>query len=481
MPIPSILVNGNAPRPTGTEANSTFALATASVALMLVDTSQIGLVQWVVTAPRGSTCAVASELPARPFSTTVGPFDVVGTYIISATANGDPLQQSQCALTVKTTNRSLRIPGETEFDQWDVDSTFWKAIRDLYLELDGIAGGGVALASGAELPTDIDPAATSTQGIGSKAARADHVHGPFTIAGQAAYDFIARNAGNTAWIRFPKGSDGTVLTVTAGVVDWVTPAAGLALTGTAPTDIVSSATANVGAASTAAKGDHTHGPFTVTGQTSQDLLKFDGTNWSRLAIGTNGHVLTITAGVVGWAAPASTTLAGDATGAAGSNIVEKLTGISNVVKFPAAHTAAEITQAQATSGNGAKVRFSAQTSFGTGVTNGGEALVAGGGKNSTGLKGGVTLALGLTASTEEPWVQVAELTTGQRVLAIGHGSTITTTDAPNGIGDGTLLIKAAGTTQTAAPGAGWCSFQLLADGFYMIDENLNWWMLAARG
>jgi len=74
----------------------------------------------------------------------------------------------------------------------------------------------------------------------------------------------------------------------------------------------------------------------------------------------------------------------------------------------------------------------AQSSAGSGVVNGGKLVVRGGGKNSTGLRGGFEAAFGVTESTREPWLQMRELTVGQRFLRIGGGSTVTLTDAPGG-------------------------------------------------
>lgn len=59
---------------------------------------------------------------------------------------------------------------------------------------------------------------------------------------------------------------------------------------------------------------------------------------SKLSPGSNGQALITSGGVTVWGSPSggSVTLAGDVTGASGSNIVEKLTGTSNLVTLPGA-------------------------------------------------------------------------------------------------------------------------------------------------
>lgn len=81
--------------------------------------------------------------------------------------------------------------------------------------------------------------------------------------------------------------------------------------GTDVADIQPVGTANVlGASASAAPINHAH-KFAISGQTTGDIIYFDGTNWVRLAKDTNGKYLTLSSGFPAWATVPTTDLTAD--------------------------------------------------------------------------------------------------------------------------------------------------------------------------
>lgn len=140
--IPAVRVNGNAPRPDGSEANSTFALS-ASVALTLASAVGIFSLRWEVTsAPDGATAALGSATPLAPFNTTYGPLDVTGTYLLKAIANEDPDSVYEFAVCVKTATLLMRKPAVGEDTQWDAERQYQPAISHVIDQVETLGGGG---------------------------------------------------------------------------------------------------------------------------------------------------------------------------------------------------------------------------------------------------------------------------------------------------------------------------------------------------
>ena len=81
-----------------------------------------------------------------------------------------------------------------------------------------------------------------------------------------------------------------------------------------------------------------------------------------------------------------------------------------------------------------------------GNNKGGTLILEGGAKAGTGLKGGVQLCLN---GTTEVNVEVAEVVSGNSVVALARGSALTSTQMPANTGNGVIYIANAGTAPTA--------------------------------
>lgn len=181
MPAPLILVNGASPpttRPaplpaTGTKANGTITKGTLAAAVTLsVDSSQlsqIGSVTYSVIAPEGSACVVTTPSPTRPFSTTIGPFDLEGRYYVIAYANGDAVtQRTVVALSVPTVSAGFHIPNVGEQTEWDPIYGWLHDYRAMVLVVDALAAiGGVGTLGGDAVGTI---ASNRVTGIGTGAS-----------------------------------------------------------------------------------------------------------------------------------------------------------------------------------------------------------------------------------------------------------------------------------------------------------------------
>lgn len=91
MPTPTIVVDGV------TATSSVFVVSRgvgASAALSVSNQNGISSLLWSVRElPAGSAAALGATGNAPTFATTLGPFDLPGRYLVSAVANGDPLNQ----------------------------------------------------------------------------------------------------------------------------------------------------------------------------------------------------------------------------------------------------------------------------------------------------------------------------------------------------------------------------------------------------
>jgi len=139
MPTPVILVNGAAPPPLGAASNGTFVLAD-TVSLSISNYSVFGSIHWVVESePDGATSALGAADPAAPYTTTYGPLDVEGTYLLRAEGNGNgATEYARIAITVPTKTAQIRIPAVSEETNWDPVNGWAKS----YAELAGFVDRG---------------------------------------------------------------------------------------------------------------------------------------------------------------------------------------------------------------------------------------------------------------------------------------------------------------------------------------------------
>lgn len=117
-----------------------------------------------------------------------------------------------------------------------------------------------------------------------------------------------------------------------------------------------------------------------------------------------------------------------------------------------------ITQDIAATNHGHNITIRSQSATNTNK-NGGTTIIAGGAPGSGGLKGGVTLQFtssvpvgypktSLSSISSSNMVQLSEPATGRRVLALCHGSDLSTTDMPANTGDMIMYIRDAVTAPT---------------------------------
>lgn len=120
MPIPSILLDSAAPPPKGTAINGTRSAGSSGV-LTVQDVTGIDSIEWRLAKPPGSATTINAAGASRTnnFAATIGAFDVVGTYIVTAIANASSSQSSRAAIAVLSPNRSLRVPAFGETYEWD--------------------------------------------------------------------------------------------------------------------------------------------------------------------------------------------------------------------------------------------------------------------------------------------------------------------------------------------------------------------------
>lgn len=182
-----------------------------------------------------------------------------------------------------------------------------------------------AAASGGGVPTSRTLQGTSPIAIGGaytpQDLTADRVI-TFAIASEAQGDLVYRGA--SAWTRLGAGTAGNVLKTGGAGADpaWGTLSA--ADVGAVPTTRTLQGTSPIaigGGYSAVDLSANRTLSLAIAGEANGDLMVRAGGVWTRLAVGTNTHVLTVTGGAPAWAAPAassitiaSTTLSGGGTG-----------------------------------------------------------------------------------------------------------------------------------------------------------------------
>ena len=180
------------------------------------------------------------------------------------------------------------------------------------------------------------------------------------LGSDAAGDVMYYNGTN--YIRLAKGTATQVLTMNSGATapEWAADS-----TNVSGTSVGGDLTGTVGNASIAANAvDGTH--IQLGSDAAGDVMYYDGTNYIRLAKGSNGEVLTLASGVPSWAADSTnvggTSVGGDVTGTVsniqiGSNTITATELADNSVGI------AEINVTDGTNGQILKTNGSGTLSF----------------------------------------------------------------------------------------------------------------------
>jgi fibronectin-binding autotransporter adhesin len=122
------------------------------------------------------------------------------------------------------------------------------------------------------------------------------------------------------------------------------------------------------------------------------------------------------------------------------------------ITFQQGVTPITIIQTSSGAANAPDFRIEA-SSAGSGVHNGGYLNLGGGARATTGLAGGVRLYM-QAGPTTNVLVELAEVLTTKRVLALMRGSVLTTTQMPANTGDRVIYVADAATVPTAPPVSG---------------------------
>jgi hypothetical protein len=123
------------------------------------------------------------------------------------------------------------------------------------------------------------------------------------------------------------------------------------------------------------------------------------------------------------------------------------TNTAGLVQFAAVSANPVVTQVQHASGTAGTFTVAAQSAFATGAFNGGTLKLLGGAKGSTGLQGGVQLGVGNAVTG--PLIEIAEVVSGNTVIALGRAGALTATQMPANTGSGVVYISTATTLPTA--------------------------------
>jgi hypothetical protein len=125
-----------------------------------------------------------------------------------------------------------------------------------------------------------------------------------TIGGQAAGDLLYASSAS-AWGNLAKGSDNQVLTVVSGALSWQTPTTGVTtLAALTDVTITSAATGDYLRYDNGAWVNHAGvqaADLSVPSQAQGDLMYRGASSWGRLALGTNGQVLQSNGTDAAWA------------------------------------------------------------------------------------------------------------------------------------------------------------------------------------
>jgi len=171
---------------------------------------------------------------------------------------------------------------------------------------------------------------SGTLSFASVSIAANSINGTHIALGSdAAGDVMYYNGTN--YVRLAKGSNGEVLTLASGVPSWAADS-----TNVGGTSVGGDLTGTVSNASIAANAiDGTH--IALGSDAAGDIMYYNGTNYTRLAKGTAGQVLTVNSGATApeWAADSTnvsgTSMGGDLGGTVGNATISANTvGISEL-------------------------------------------------------------------------------------------------------------------------------------------------------
>ena len=147
------------------------------------------------------------------------------------------------------------------------------------------------------------------------------------LGSDAAGDVMYYNGTN--YIRLAKGTNGEVLTLAGGVPSWAADSTNVGATSVGGD--VTGTVANIQIAANAVDGTH----IALGSDAAGDVMYYNGTNYIRLAKGSNGEVLTLASGVPSWAADSTnvtgTSVGGDLSGTVGNaQIATNTVGITEL-------------------------------------------------------------------------------------------------------------------------------------------------------
>jgi hypothetical protein len=281
------------------------AAANVSIAIPSSAITDKGLANGIATLDSGGKVPV-SELPAA----VLGALSYQGTW--NASTNTPTLTSS---VGVKGYYYVVSVAGSTNLDgvtDWQIgdwavyNGTAWQKVdnTDSVTSVNGYTGAVVLAASDVGAPTTSGTGATGTWAIAISGNAATATTST-NIAGGAAGSLPYQSAASTTAM-LAAGTEGYILQINSGLPSWQADAArvssiSFASTGLTPATATSGAV-TVGGTLVAANGG--------TGQSSYttgDLLYASGTAaLSKLGVGTDGYLLTVSGGVPTWqAAPAT--------------------------------------------------------------------------------------------------------------------------------------------------------------------------------
>ena len=293
------------------------AAANISIAIPSSAITDKGLPNGVATLDGGGKVPI-SELPAA----VLGALSYQGTW--NASTNTPTLTTS---VGTKGYYYVVSVAGTTNLDgitDWKVgdwavfNGAVWQKVdnTDAVTSVNGYTGTVVLAASDVGAPTTSGTGATGTWAIGISGNAATATTST-NIAGGASGSLPYQSAASTTAM-IAAGTNGYLLTMSAGIPSWQpAPATGVTTisfdtTGLTPATATSGAI-TVGGTLVAANGGTGQSSYTVG-----DLLYASGsTAISKLGVGTNGYILTVSGGLPSWqAAPATgvTSFSGGTTG-----------------------------------------------------------------------------------------------------------------------------------------------------------------------
>lgn len=278
-------------------ANSTTTLAKLPVSTNGFNLTLVGgLPAW--SAPSTGVSSFTTSLDGlTPNVATTGAVTLAGTLGSSSGGTGFTTYAAGDMIYASATNTLAKLTAGT---------------NGQYLVLTGgvpawttVAAGGVTSFSAGT--TGLTPSTAST-GIVTLAGTLATANGGTNITAYTTGDLLYASASNTL-SRLPAGTNGHVLTLVGGVPAWQASTGGVTSFQTSLSGLTPS-TATTGVVTLAGTLGITSGGTNLTSYTVGDLIYASATNTlANLGIGSNGQVLTVVAGNVGWASSGSSGVA----------------------------------------------------------------------------------------------------------------------------------------------------------------------------